>query len=189
MSKKQSNAPNEFIQLIKKWRLIQQPTEHHQLFKKMIGEWDVKLIFHGSGQCWESKCKAKNELLHEGRFLMEQITGEIYAPDEKGNMRPEPYSATRIIGYDNYKKAYCGSFFENQNSYILNFIGRNHLAGNSNQIDFYGLSDEPMMEINDAAMKYSLLVENESSYKWQVYALALGNNSLAFEFLFERFKL
>ncbi|MBN1820806.1 MAG: DUF1579 family protein [Prolixibacteraceae bacterium] len=186
MSEKQPAQSNDYNELIKKWRRIQQPGEFHQLFKQMEGEWKVKLIFHGGGQKWESECIAKNEILHGGRFLMEQIEGEIYAPDESGKMRPEPYSATRIIGYDNYKKAFCGTFVENQNSYILNYTGRYPLRGKTNRIDFYGLQDEPMLEINDTMMKYTLTIEKENFYKWEVYALALGENSIAFEFIFIR---
>ncbi len=57
-------------------------------------------------------------------------------------MKTEPYSSTKMIGYDNYKKAYCGSFAENQNTCMVNLIGRNSLRGESNHIDFFGLADE-----------------------------------------------
>ncbi|MBN1181728.1 MAG: DUF1579 family protein [Bacteroidales bacterium] len=186
MSEKNTEQSIKFKDLIKKWRLIQRPGENHDLFKKMIGDWKVKLVFYGGGKGWESKCKASNELIHGDRFLIENIDGEIYAPDDSGVMRTETYSSTKIIGYDNYKKAYCGSFVENQNSYMLNFIGRKPLRGDSNQIDFFGLSDEPMLEINDTTMKYTLELVNNNKYIWKVFALALGDNSLAFEFIFER---
>ena len=186
MSDSKPKQTNDFNELIKKWRLIQKPGENHDLFKQLIGEWDVKLIFYGGEKSWESKCKAKNELIHGGRFLLENIEGEIYAPDDTGVMKPEAYSSTKIIGYDNYKKAYCGSFIDNQNSYMLNFIGRKPLRSKSNQIDFFGLSDEPMLGINDATMKYTLELKDENAYQWKVFALALGENSLAFEFAFQK---
>ena len=101
-------------------------------------------------------------------------------------MRLEVYSSTKIIGYDNYKKAYCGSFVENQNSHMLNFIGRKPLKGESNQIEFFGLSDEPMLEINDSTMKYTLEIIDSNTYIWKVFALALGEDSIAFEYLFKK---
>ncbi len=186
MSDKKTEQTNNFQELIKKWRLIQRPGENHDLFKQMVGEWDVKLIFYGGGQSWESKCKAKNEIIHGGRFLIENIEGEIYAPNDLGAMKAEVYSSTKIIGYDNYKKAYCGSFIENQNSYMLNFIGRKPLKGEAKQIEFFGLSDEPMLEINDTTIKYTLKIEDENFYVWKVFALALGEDSLFFEFVFQR---
>ena len=92
MSDNQTKQPKDFNELIKKWRLIQKPGENHDIFKQMIGEWDVRLVFHGGGKGWESKCKASNELIHGDRFLIENINGEIYAPDDSGVMRKEPYS-------------------------------------------------------------------------------------------------
>ena len=69
-----------------------------------------------SGLEMKSQCTSQCTMLHGGRFLLEEITGEVYAPDEKGHMRLEPYTATRLLGYDNYKKAYIGAFADNQNT-------------------------------------------------------------------------
>ena len=186
MSDSTPKQPDDFILLIKKWRSIQRPGTNHDIFKKMEGEWNVKLVFYGGGKGWESRCIARNEVIHGGRFLVENMEGEIYAPDDTGEMKTEEYSSTKIIGYDNYKKAYCGSFIENQNSYMLNFTGRKPIKGTSGQIEFYGLSDEPMLGINDTTMKYTLEFTSDNSYLWKVYALALGENPLVFEFIFKR---
>ena len=54
------------------------------------------------------------------------------------------------------------------------------------QIEFYRLSDEPMLEINDTTFKYTLEIEDDNSYKWNLFTLALGENSLFFELEFSR---
>ncbi len=187
MSEKNSFNTEKFRELITKWRKFQQPGIKHELFKDMLGSWDVRLVFHSGTEKWESECRAENRMLHGGRFLMEQIEGEIYAPNDEGIMEPESYSSTRIVGYDNFKKAYVGTFVENQNSYMLNYTGRIPLRGDSSQIVFYGLSDEPMLELSDATMKYVLSAINKDYYRWDVYALALGEEALVFEILFTRF--
>ena len=188
MSKENTEQTEKFKELIKKWRLIQEPNDNHDIFKRMMGIWDVNLVFYGGGQRWESKCKAQNNLIHGGRFLLENVEGDIYAPDNEGKMSTESYSSTKILGYDNYKKAYCGSFVENQNSYMLNFTGRRPLSGEFDQIVFFGLSDEPMIGINDATMKYTLEFIDNNCYIWKVFALAIGDDSLAFEFIFNKNK-
>ena len=177
--------PDNFTELLKKWKLIRTAGTNHSLLKTMAGDWSVKLVFHGGNQRWESHAQSKNLLLHGGLFFMEQNTGEIFAPDGAGKMRPEPYTATRILGFDNYKKAYCGTFCENQNSYLLNFTGRKHVSGESDQIDFYGFADEPMLELNDAMLKYTLKLHDPESYTREVFALTLGINTLFSEFHFE----
>ena len=186
MKTEDSNQTTEFIESLKKWRDIQTPDKHHELLKQLSGSWDVNLIFYAGEQKWESNCIAENSVLHGNRFFIEQIEGTIYGPDEKGIMRPEPYSSTKILGYDKYKQAYCGSFIENQNSCMLTFKGRTPLTGPQDKIDFYGLSDEPMLEIKDVSMKYKLTLIDTDHYKWEVFALVLGDNSKVFDFIFTR---
>ena len=186
MKTKDSNQTNEFIDSIKKWRDIQTPGKYHEMLQLLTGSWNVNLIFFAGEEKWETNCISENSLLHGNRFFIERVEGEIFAPDENGNMRPEPYSSTKILGYDNYKQAYCGSFIENQNSYLLTFKGRYPLTGAQDRIDFYGLSDEPMLDIKDVQMKYTLSLIDNDRYTWEVYALVLGENSKVFDFNFTR---
>jgi len=140
----------EFLDMLAKWQAVRTPGKEHELLGKLAGQWDILLRFHGGPQSWESKCTSRSTLLHGGRFLLEQITGEIYAPDEKGQMRLEPYTATRLLGYDSYKKAYVAAFAENQNTYLLTFLGHPGPGGSADQISMFGLSDEPMLDLHDA---------------------------------------
>ena len=153
-STQQPEGNAAFVEMLAKWQAVRTPGEGHELLAKLVGQWDVTLRFHAGPQTWESKCISECTLLHGGRFLLEQITGEIHAPDEKGQMRPEPYTATRLLGYDNYKKAYVGAFAENQNTYLLTFQDHATPGASGEQIPMFGLSDEPMLELQDATMKY-----------------------------------
>ncbi|MCP4569491.1 MAG: DUF1579 domain-containing protein [FCB group bacterium] len=184
-SGQQLEVNTELLEMLAKWQTVRTPGKGHELLGKLAGEWDITLRFHGRKQSWESKCTSQCTLLHGGRFLLEQITGEIYAPDEKGHMRLEPYTATRFLGYDNYKKAYVGAFAENQNTYFLTFQGHEK-PGGSDQIPMFGLSDEPMLEIQDATMKYVLSLKNNDHYVWEVYALAVDDNYKVFDFVYTR---
>ncbi len=188
-SKEQQPEVNaKFLDMLAKWQTVRTPGKEHELLAKLAGEWDITLRFHTSKQSWESKCTSQCTLLHGGRFLLEQITGEIYAPDEKGQMRPEPYSATRFLGYDNYKKAYVGSFTENQHTYLLTFQGHPKPGGTVDHISMFGLSDEPMLDLHDATMKYMLRLQDNDSYVWEVYALAIGDDTKVFDFVYTRRK-
>ncbi len=184
-SPQQPEVSAEMLAMLAKWQTRRTPGKGHELLSKLEGEWDITLRFHGRKQSWESKCTSECTLLHGGRFLLEQITGEIYAPDEKGHMRPEPYTATRFLGYDNYKKAYVGAFAENQNTHFLTFQGHEK-PGDSGHIPMYGLSDEPMLEIQDATMKYVLSPKDKDHYAWEVYALAVDDNRKVFDFIYTR---
>jgi len=123
-SQREPKVDPGFLQALEKWKQVRCPSKNHEILEALVGEWDVVLRFHAGDQTWESACVASKELLHGGRFLLEQLTGEIFAPDDAGTMRPEPYSATRLLGYDNFKRGYVGAFVENQNTSLLTFIGR-----------------------------------------------------------------
>lgn len=190
MSESQSAEQPEgnaaFLEMLAKWQAVRTPGTGHELLAKLAGPWNVTLRFHAGPQTWESKCTSECTLLHGGRFLLEQITGEIYAPDEKGQMRPEPYTATRLLGYDNYKKAYVGAFAENQNTYLLTFQGHAVPGSSVDQVPMFGLSDEPMLELQDATMKYLVRLIDENSFAWEVYALAVGDEAKVFDFIYTR---
>lgn len=185
-SAQRPEANAAFLDMLAKWQVVRTPGKGHELLAKLAGRWDVILRFHAGPQTWESKCASECTLLHGGRFLLEQITGEIYAPDEKGQMRPEPYTATRLLGYDNYKKAYVGAFAENQNTYLLTFQGHATPGGAADQVSMFGLCDEPMLELHDATMKYVLRLKDEDSFSWEVYALAVGDDAKVFDFIYTR---
>ncbi len=175
-----------FLKMLEKWNRVRHPSKEHELLKSLAGEWDVLLRFHAGDQSWESSCIARKELIHEGRFLLEQLTGEIFAPDDTGTMRREPYSATRLLGYDNFKRGYVGAFIENQNTSLLTFIGRPRLGGNASEIDMYGEADEAMLDLHDGTMRYTLRVMGQDDHLWEVYALAAGPKTRLFDFIYTR---
>jgi hypothetical protein len=185
-SVEQPKANAAFLEMLAKWQAVRSPGKGHELLAKLAGQWDITLRFHAGPQIWESKCTSQSTLLHGGRFLLEQITGEAYAPDEKGHMRLEPFTATRFLGYDNYKKAYVGAFAENQNTYLLTFLGHPNPGGSADQIPMFGPSDEPMLDLHDATMKYLLRLQDDDNFTWEVYALAVGDDAKVFDFVYTR---
>ena len=50
----------------------------------------------------------------------------------------------------------------------------------------FGPSDEPMLGLHDATMKYMLRLKDDGSYVWEVYGLAVGDNAKVFDFVYTR---
>lgn len=184
----QPEVDGEFLSMLAKWRAAGTPGKSHELLKTLVGEWDVELSFHAGEQSWTSKCESQCTLLHGGRFILEQITGEMYAPDEKGRMRTEPFSATRLFGYDNFKQAFVGVFAENQNTHILTFLGHEAPGKTPRQIRMFGQFDEPMMGSQDTTMKYVLSLKEKEGFVWEVFGLAVGDDAKILEFDYTRRK-
>ena len=118
--------------------------------------------------------------------MLEQITGQAYAPDEKGSMRLEPFTATRLLGYDNYKKTFVGIFIDNGNTTMLSFLGIQKPDPSSEEIVMFGLIDEPMLDIHDTTMKYLLRLKDKDHYTWERYALAISDNAKVTDFNYSR---
>ncbi len=176
--------PPDFVELLAKWRAVRAPGEGHGVLASMVGHWDATVRFHGGEEIWESAATATKTLVHGGRFLVEELSGEIHAPDEQGHMRPEPYTATRTLGYDMYKKVYAGTFVENQNTHLLTFVGpANPFA--AREIELFGLSDEPMLDLRDGTLKHVLRLEGPDRHAWEVNAMAAGGKKV-FDFIYAR---
>ena len=176
---------DDFQSGLEKWFAVRGPSEAHGLLHRLTGDWDVRLRFYGGDQTWESRCTSTGKLIHDGRFLLEQISGEIQAPDTQGEMRQEPFTATRILGYDNYKKAWTGIFIDNQNTFLLSFRG--HASSEApDKIELFGVADEPMLDLHDGMMKYVLAFPDDSSHIWTVYALVVSADTKVFEFEYSR---
>src|SRR5262245_4517752 len=148
---------DEFLRALAKWRAVRGAGEIHALLFDLAGQWDVTVTFHGGGEPFSSRAAAAKRIVHGGRFLIEELDGEIHAPDESGRMRPEPYSATRILGFDRFKRAWVGAFIENQNTSLLSFAGFS-APDSARELVLFGASDEPMLDLHDATMKYVLRV-------------------------------
>lgn len=183
---KNSMAVNEeFQSMLKKWFAVRGTSKAHGLLKRLTGDWNVRLCFSGGDQTWVSQCSSQGELVHDGRYLLEQISGEIQAPNAKGDMREEPFTATRLLGYDNYKQAWTGIFVDNQNTSLLSFRG--HASGETpEKIELFGVADEPMMDLHDCMMKYVLSFPDDNSHVWTVYGMAVGEEIKVFEYEYSR---
>ena len=176
----------EFVNMLEKWNKVRVPSNRHGILSRLVGEWDVLLRFRGGGQAWESSCISQAELMHGGRFLLEQIHGEIYAPDAGGEMRPEAYSATRMLGFDNYKNAYTGMFVDNQNTYLLTFQGHDFSESAPERLGLFGRQDEPMLDTHDVMMKYELRFLDSARHMWSVYVTAVSDDTSLFDFEYEK---
>ena len=182
----QPEVSTELLEMLAKWQAVRVPSKQHELLRKLVGEWDIILRFHAGEQTWESRCTSQCTLLHGGRFMLEQITGQVYAPDEKGSMQLELFTATRLLGYDNYKKTFVGIFIDNGNTTMLSFLGIQKPDPSSEEIVMFGLIDEPMLDIHDTTMKYLLRLKDKDHYAWERYALAVSDNAKIIDFNYSR---
>ena len=112
------------------------PGAAHQVFAPLAGAWTY------TGQMWmDPKAPPEpmtgastNVLINEGRFLKQEITGQI------PNM--PPFSGTGLLGYDNIRKEYQMVWYDNMSTGIMISTGQYDPAAKS--ITFKGDFSCPM---------------------------------------------
>lgn len=181
----EQGSPGDFLAALAKWKEVRAPGPEHALLADLAGEWDVSIRFHGGDEAFETEAIASARLVHDGRFLLEELRGEMHAPDEEGRMRPEPYTSTRLLGYDRFKNAWVGAFVENQNTHLLTFSGVEAPPAEDRELVLFGLGDEPMLDLSDTTLRHVLRVEDGRRHAWEVSAMAAGGQKI-FDFVYAR---
>ena len=177
---------SEFLESLAKWHAVRNPSSQHVLLSRLAGEWNVLIRFYGGDRVWETRGTARVDPIHGGRFVLEHMSGEVFAPNLDGEMQSEAFSATRLLGYDNYQNAYVGVLADNQNTHLLSFSGHALPGETVRELRLFGVSDEPMLEMHGAAMQYVLAFDSEDHYTWTTYAIAVGEGSKVLEFDYTR---
>jgi hypothetical protein len=92
------------------------PGEHHEHMKKLAGNhtYTMKMWMDPAAPPQESTGKRTSEFLLGGRFLEEKYTGTFMGM---------PFEGIGILGYDNVKKQYVGTWIDNMSTGIMTSHG------------------------------------------------------------------
>jgi hypothetical protein len=98
------------------------PGPHHEMFKKMAGEWttSIKMQMDPSQPAQESQGAATITTLMDGRYCQEQATSQ---------MMGMPFSGMGVYGYDNVMGKYVSSWIDNMGTGIMSSTGTPDASG------------------------------------------------------------
>ena len=101
--------------------------ENHKLLGDMAGTWSyvVKMWMNGdsSSKPNESKGTAVRKAMMGGRFFALDVSGNMEMPGQDGKMKNMTFKGMGIEGYDNVKKKFVGSWFDNMGTGIMTSEG------------------------------------------------------------------
>jgi len=88
--------------MMEAYKKLATPGEPHKLFASLAGSWTTKTKewMEPDKPPMESTGSAEMKMLLEGRFLQQELTG---------NMMGQPYSGVGITAYDNLRKRYVST--------------------------------------------------------------------------------
>jgi hypothetical protein len=151
-------------EMMKKWMEAATPGEPHKLLSQFVGKWDTltRMWMDGSGKvAAESKGTSDIKWILDGRFLLEESTGQVMGM---------PYKGMIITGYDNYKKRYVFSYVDNMGT--ANYTGEGTVDLSGKIMTLQGKMDDPMLGERDKPVKYVTRIVSKDQHVFEIYDLA-----------------
>jgi len=102
--------------MMEAYKKLATPGEPHKLFASLAGSWTTKTKewMEPDKPPMESTGSAEMKMLLEGRFLQQELTG---------NMMGQPYSGVGVTAYDNLRKRYVSTWIDNMGTGIFTMEG------------------------------------------------------------------
>ena len=159
---------------------LMQPGEAHKNLKFYVGVWDTvtKVWMGGPGtEAMESTGTSTFKSVLGGNWIME---------DHTGSMMGMPYLGMGMMGYDNYKNLYVGTWYSNMGTEILQMAGsRNPKTG---VVTMYGTMDEPQLSVHSRTVKYVMTPTDEDHFTFEIIDLHASDDYKVIELIYTRRK-
>jgi len=176
----QDMSPEAQQKAWQEYMALASPSDHHKHLESMVGSWKTTTSVWMAGpdnDPMESAGTSEKVWILDGRFVEEKI---------KGSMMGMPFEGQGLVGYNNYKNIYISSWCDNMSTQILSANGMRHPE--TGVFSFYGLMDEPMLDVHDRTVKHTYTIESEDRHVFTVYDLHAGDDYVAFQIVYERVK-
>lgn len=168
-------------EMMKRWKEAATPGENHKFLDQFVGRWDTvtRIWMEGPGKApVESKGTAEVKWILDGRFVVEELTGQ---------MMGMPHQGRGTTGFDNFKGKYVTSWIDNMGTAM--YTGEGGVDASSKTLTVHGKMDEPMTGERDKPVKYVTRIVNRDSHVFEIYDLAgTPNEFKAVEITYRRKK-
>ncbi len=175
-----SMSPDEQQEMMQKWQELATPTAAHELLQPMVGNWKTTTSMWMAGPDGPpmiSEGESVKTMALGGRWLQE---------DYSGTMMGQPFNGRGMTGYDNYKNMYINTWQDDMSTALTYATGMRHAE--TGVFTFHGLTDEPMLDVQDRAIKYTYVIESNDKHVFTMYDLHAGDDFKVFEIVYERAK-
>lgn len=134
------------------------PGPNHKKLARLVGTWKTTIrMWTGPGEPAVSNGKATYEWILGGRYLKSTHTGEF------GGM---PFEGLGIDGYDNAKKEYFSTWFDNMGTGVIMLTG--HPTADGNGITYTGTTFDAS-QMKDVRVREMVRMESDTRYVFEMY--------------------
>ena len=159
---------------------LMQPGEAHKHLYHYVGVWDTvtKVWMGGPGTPpMESTGTSTFTSVLGGRWVMEELTG---------TMMGMPYLGKGMMGYDNYKNLYVGTWYSNMSTEMLQMVGARHPK--TGVVTMYGVMDEPQLSVHGRTVKYVIKQTDDDHFTFEIIDLHASDDYKVIELSYTRRK-
>jgi hypothetical protein len=120
-----------------------------------------------SGPPSESKGHTKSKWVLDGRYIMDEFSGEMMMPNEKGEMVKTSFKGIGYTGFDNVKNLYVGNWIDSMGT------GMYHTTGSFNPLtrtlQMWGQMDDVAMGVYGKIVRYDIKIVSEDQHVFTMY--------------------
>ncbi len=159
---------------------LMQPGEAHKHLQTYVGTWDTvtSVWMNGPGT---------TPMTSSGTSIFKSVLGGNWIMEEhSGSMMGMPYNGVGMMGYDNYKKLYVGTWFSNMGTEMLQMAGGRHPK--TGVVRMYGTMDEPQLGIHGRTVKYVTTPTDNDHFTFAIIDLHAGDDYKVIEIKYTRRK-
>lgn len=138
-SKQDESASCMDPKAMEEWARLSSPGEGHEFLTRYVGQWKTRMrVWMGGPDAppTDSSGVAEIRLALGGRFLHET---------QQGRMMGAPTESIGLLGYDNYRQMYVGSFASSMSTALQTLTGS--IDRRTGHLVLYGEMDEPNVAI------------------------------------------
>jgi hypothetical protein len=164
--------------MMKKFMEMNKPNEHHKTIAMMAGQWDVQntMQMAPGAPPQVSTGKSSNEMIFEGRFLMQKYDG---------NMMNMPFKGIGFLGYDNHKKKHVSTWLDSMSTGMMTSWGECDASGKV--ITFTNEMDDPMSG-KKMPIRFVFTIEGNDKHRMDWYETHDGNEFKSMTIVYTRAK-
>lgn len=182
-------SPQEMQKAMEQWIASMQPGEHHARLEPLAGKWKTTSRIWMAGPDAppiENTGSTEARWVLGKRYLHQEHEGEMTMPDATGQMKKSKFNGIGMMGYDNVRGMYVGTWADDMSTAILTFKGT--LDPDGKTFRMYGEMDEPMLGMYGRHVKYVTRIKSNDEHVFEMYDLAAGDNHKVMEITYQRVK-
>lgn len=181
-------SPEEMAKMMQEWQELMKPGKNHRELDFFVGKWDAKFKMYMAGPkgpTMDSEGTSETKWILGKRYLQSSYKGYMLMPDMKtGQMQKLSYEGLGMMGYDNVRNVFTGSWQDSMGTQMITFKGT--MVPGSKTIRMYGEMDEPGLKMFGRLVKYTWKIVDKNSYVFTIFDLAAGEDYKVIEITYTR---